>query len=131
MQRLLLAIPIILTMLSILGGAHWYVADRLILAPELPDGVTLVALTGLGVLASSLFLQPIGERLLPHPIARLVAWPASLWMGTAFYLILLLMASDLVLLLLLNTLGESGALPSLGVTRLAPATLPPSATLHH
>jgi hypothetical protein len=42
-------------------------------------------------------LQPIAERTLRRPWSRVVAWPASLWMGAAFWLLLGLAASDALL----------------------------------
>ena len=53
------------------------------------------SLAGLG---ASLVLQPIGERWLRPSRARLIAWPASLWMGFAFLLLLGLFASDVAAL---------------------------------
>jgi predicted MPP superfamily phosphohydrolase len=82
---------------GLLVGAHAYIVQRLVLDPALPApwrqaGVWLVVALG-----ASLVAQPIGERLLRPPLSHWIAWPASLWMGVAFWLLLLLGASDLVL----------------------------------
>ena len=44
-----------------------------------------------------LVLQPIGERTLRPPASRWIAWPASLWMGFAFLVLVQLLVSDGVL----------------------------------
>jgi hypothetical protein len=41
-------------------------------------------------------VQPLAERFVSRPMARFVAWPSSLWMGFAFYLIVLLAVTDAV-----------------------------------
>src|SRR5262249_48064023 len=55
-----------------------------------------IALTVIGAGAALLVVQPIGERTLPHAAARWIAWPASIWMGTAFLLLMLIFASTVV-----------------------------------
>jgi len=79
---------------ALLIGLHYYIAKRLILDSELPEpwrGWSIVALALLGL---SLVAQPFAERFVSRPIARFVAWPSSLWMGFAFYLLVLLAATD-------------------------------------
>ena len=90
-------IPVLLTLTGTLFAGHWYLADRLIWALALPDPLSRLLLGGLALLGLSLVLQPIGERLLSRRLARLIAWPASIWMGLAFLMLLALLASDLVL----------------------------------
>jgi hypothetical protein len=94
MLRKLIALPIVATLLGILVSAHWYLADRLILAPGLPEPWASGLLVAVGVMAASLLMQPVGERLLSRPWRQCIAWPASLWMGLAFYLIIPLALSD-------------------------------------
>ena len=84
-------------LLSVVVGGHFYIARRLVLDPGLPEPWRGLALAGIAGLGATLFLQPFGERLLRPPLARLVAWPASLWMGLIFLLVLLLGATDLLL----------------------------------
>jgi predicted MPP superfamily phosphohydrolase len=97
MGRILLAIPVIGLLLALVVSAHGYVIDRLIVEPGMPEpwaSVGRFAVIGLGV---SLALQPLGERFLRPPWARLIAWPASLWMGVAWLLLVALGISELVL----------------------------------
>ena len=97
MSRLWLALPILSLALTVLIGGHYYIAQRLVLEAELAPELGRVLLAVIAALGGSLILQPIGERLMRPPYARLIAWPASLWMGLFFYLLLLLPLSDLVL----------------------------------
>jgi predicted MPP superfamily phosphohydrolase len=53
-----------------------------------------------GLLGASLILHPITERVGPRWLARLVAWPASCWMGVAFLLLLSSWGLDLLGVLL-------------------------------
>ena len=103
MKRLPIVLLVVCAATSLIVWAHVYIARRLFLDPGLQQpwrGAGLVLVT---LLFASLVLQPIGERLLRPAVARLIAWPASLWMGLFFYLVLLLGVSDLVLALLGGT----------------------------
>ncbi|MFN8640174.1 MAG: metallophosphoesterase [Candidatus Binatia bacterium] len=94
MRRLALVATVIATLLAILVGGHLYLAERLVWAPALPPpwrGLALAILVG-GAL--SLLLQPIAERTLSRRAGRWVAWPASLWMGAGFFLLVGALASD-------------------------------------
>ncbi|MEM7413129.1 MAG: metallophosphoesterase [Myxococcota bacterium] len=76
---------------------HRYLYQRLVVDPGWGGswetwGALIV--TGLGAL---LVLQPIAERTLPHRLGRFIAWPASVWMGAGFWLLLLLFATDAAL----------------------------------
>jgi hypothetical protein len=84
-------------LVAVLAGGHYYIARRLVLDPGLPEPWRGLALAALGMGAALLVLQPISERLLAPPASRVVAWPASLWMGLAFLLLVLLGASDLLI----------------------------------
>ena len=86
-------------MASFLVWAHVYLAQRLILEPGLPEPWRSAALAALVLLGLTLVLQPIGERTLRPPAARWIAWPASLWMGFAFLVLLALWVSDAALFL--------------------------------
>ena len=62
--------------------------------PEPWRGALLAAIA---VGALLLVLQPIGERRLRLPAARWIAWPASIWMGLVFLLLVQLLATDAAL----------------------------------
>ena len=96
----MLIVLLLLVAASLLVGAHAYLAQRLVLEPGLAPpwrGLLLGILTGLG---ASLVLQPLAERGLAPRLAQVLAWPAALWMGLAFLLLLLLGVSDVALWLL-------------------------------
>ena len=100
MSRVPLIVLLLLVAASLLVGAHGYLAQRLVLEPGLAPpwrGVLLGLLAGLG---ASLVLQPLAERGLAPRLGHVLAWPASLWMGLAFLLLLLLGVSDVALWLL-------------------------------
>lgn len=97
MSRLLFVIPLLLIVSGVLFGGHYYLARRLVLDPGLSPGVETALLCGIVGLAATLILQPIGDRLLRPPWSRIIAWPASIWMGFFFYLFLLVAFSDLLL----------------------------------
>src|SRR5262245_7054632 len=81
--------------LGVLYGGHFYLARRLVFDTELAGASRTLALAAIAILGASLIAQPFGERLLSHRVARWIAWPASLWMGSAFLLLLALFAADL------------------------------------
>ena len=85
-------------------GAHFYLATRLIVEPEWSASLTAWLWVGLCLLGTLTLLQPLAERFLPIWVDRIVAWPAALWMGFGFFFLLILAASD-VLLVALEYLG--------------------------
>jgi uncharacterized protein len=99
MARRLLAIALALTVVSaVILGWHWYLLDRLVLAPAWPAPVrelgTVVVVLG----ALSLVLVPVAERVLRPPVSRWVGWPGSLWLGFAFVALTLVALSDIAVL---------------------------------
>lgn len=82
---------------AFLAGVHVYFAKRLVLDPALPEPWRSACLGAIAALALSLALQPFGERKLERRHARWIAWPASLWMGFAFLLLVQLLATDALL----------------------------------
>jgi predicted MPP superfamily phosphohydrolase len=87
------------TAIGLLYSLHYYIAKRMILDPALDEPWRTLLLVTLGILGASLVVQPIAERRIHPPLSRIIAWPASLWMGFGFYLLVLLGITDLVYLL--------------------------------
>jgi hypothetical protein len=83
-----LAIALAIAVLtSLIAALHLYLVRRLILDTAVPEplrGVLVALVVGC---AAAMVLEPIAQRLLPRSAARLVAWPAFLWMGFAFFLV--------------------------------------------
>jgi len=119
-QRIFIALFVASAASAVLIGMHYYIAKRLVLDPGIASpwrGVLLAAVAGLGL---CLVVQPFAERLVRPPVSRVVSWPASLWMGFAFLLVILLAFSDAVLWLMggaaLAASGEvSGGEPAAAV----------------
>jgi predicted MPP superfamily phosphohydrolase len=87
MRRLALVALFICGILTVFVGGHLYLAARLVWSPALPPPWRELALAALALGALLLILQPVTERVLPRRLAVWIAWPASLWMGIAFFLI--------------------------------------------
>jgi len=94
MRRLALVASFVAVLATVLTAGHWYLYQRLVVAPDLPAPWRGLALAVLVSGALTLILQPLGERLLPPRFARWIAWPASTWMGTAFFLLVSAAALD-------------------------------------
>ena len=80
-----------------LFGAHVYLATRLVDEPGVPAPWRVGLWLAIGLGAFLVLLQPIAERWFPPRVARCIAWPASLWMGFAFLLLVQLLLTDVVL----------------------------------
>jgi predicted MPP superfamily phosphohydrolase len=95
--RIAIGTTLIGTALALLAALHYYIANRLLLETDLASPWREAGIAALVILGLCLVAQPFAERLIRPPLARLVSWPASLWMGFAFLLLNLLAASDLLL----------------------------------
>jgi predicted MPP superfamily phosphohydrolase len=119
-QRIFIALFVASAASAVLIGMHYYIAKRLVLDPGIASpwrGVLLAAVAALGL---CLVVQPFAERLVRPPVSRVISWPASLWMGFAFLLVILLAFSDAVLWLtggaaLAASGGASGGEPAAAV----------------
>jgi predicted MPP superfamily phosphohydrolase len=104
MRRRLPVLIVLFLFTAIVIAAHDYVLRRLVLEPALASPWRELA-TALVVLAGiSIFANPIGGRMFGPAVGRALGWPAYLWLGTVFYLLIGLWTSDVVLLVL----GASG-----------------------
>ncbi len=108
MPRWLLLIPFLGIFAGVVLGGHFYIAQRLVYDTALPAFWESLGVGLLVVLCSALILQPIAERRFPVRWARRIVWPASLWMGFAFLLLMALFFSDVVFVLL-GFFWEGGA----------------------
>ena len=107
--RLLLILLVVLLASALLAAAHYYLAKSLILDPGLPDPWRTPLLALVFALGATLILQPIGERWGGLPLARAIAWTASLWMGLAFLLLVQLLATEPLLWLAGEALAPARA----------------------
>ena len=124
MPRLLFIVALLLIFGGVVGGGHYYIVQRLVVDTSLSPGLEAVLVWGIGLCAMSLFLQPVGDRLIKPPWSRMIAWPASIWMGLFFYLFLLVSFSDLLIFLArlssptpLDAVGASSWVETFGPAR--------------
>jgi predicted MPP superfamily phosphohydrolase len=96
MQRILVFTAFALVVLSVWIGGHLYMVWRLVLEPGLGGAAGTAAMVVIGALAAAVLLQPLADRHLRPRHARYVIWPASVWIGVAFYLALGLGVSEIV-----------------------------------
>jgi predicted MPP superfamily phosphohydrolase len=82
---------------AFLAGVHFYLARRLVIDPGVPEPWRTALLAAIACLGATIVLQPLGERTLRRPWSKLLAWPASLWMGFLFLLLVQLLATDALL----------------------------------
>jgi len=111
MQRIAVFATFAIVASTVWIGGHVYMFDRLVRDPGLTGAPATLATALLVVLCASVVLQPVAERWMPPRIARLVVWPASTWIGFAFFLELSLGTSEVLVGLLGATLrsGDPGA----------------------
>lgn len=100
MRRRPLTLVIVLSVLiALVISAHAYIAARLVQETALPEPWSSWALASICALGLSIFAHPIIERRFGPKAGRFLGWPAYLWMGTAFYLLLGLWVSDFLFLI--------------------------------
>jgi len=112
MKRIAIGLILLSVAATVFVGGHLYLVERLVLDPSLPPALERALLILVGLLAASIFAEPLAQRFAPRPVSRAVAWPAALWMGVAFLLLVTLGASEL----LAGLLGAAGG-DELGVAR--------------
>jgi len=98
--RTLFIVVFLLLFVVVVGGGHYYLVRRLVLDASLAPGLQAVLVWAVAACALLLVLQPIAERRLKPAWSRIIAWPASIWMGVFFYLFLLVCLSDFLIFLL-------------------------------
>ncbi len=84
-------------LLALVGTAHLYLVARLAFDTRLPEPWARLVRGACLAGAACMVAQPALERAAAPRIARVTAWPAYVWMGTCFYLLLGFWASDVVM----------------------------------
>ncbi|HSD28997.1 MAG TPA: metallophosphoesterase [Vicinamibacteria bacterium] len=115
MRRVLLGLLFLGVVLGVVLGLHLYLIERLVYDAGLEGAARTAAAAVLATLGGVLVAFPAAQRLLGAARVRWLAWPASIWMGLAFLLVVLLGASDLALWL------AGGAAVAAGVAEPGPA----------
>lgn len=107
--------------LSVLASLHAYVANRLLLEPALPGAAVAAGGLLLAALFACVVAAPIAQRRGSPRLARVLAWPAFLWLGVGFLLLVTLAASDLFWWALgepVLAAGRRGPVPEVELARL-------------
>lgn len=99
-RRILYVVLFLVVLATVLGGSHYYLASRLIFAAHLPPPIEGALTAVLVALGFSPILYFVGERFIKPPYVRWLSWPAALWIGAGFLFLVLVGASDLLLLVL-------------------------------
>lgn len=94
MPRLLSFAIFLLVALGVLGAVHYYLWARLVRDPALPGGWYRAFSGLLIVLYLSLPAAMLLARSVPRVVARALAYPAYIWLGTMFLLFVAVLATD-------------------------------------
>ncbi len=120
--RIVIVAGFVLLALSLLAGAHWYIAQRLVLDPGLDEPLRTLALGAICMLGVGAVLTPGLERWLAPPWLRIVGLPFLIWMGVFWLAFVALAFSDLVLGSMGANTGDISAPRALAVTLLVAGT---------
>ncbi len=93
MSARLFALPVVVGMLF---GLHYYLWTRLVRDPQLPSGWARAATIALILLALNMPIALIIGRFVSRRVGGWLAWPAYVWMGMFGFLLLSVVATDLV-----------------------------------
>ncbi len=108
---------------GVLFAGHFYLIQRLVLEAELDSGLRSMLTFLMAGFGATVLLAPIAERTLRPPLARWVLWPAGIWMGVLFFLILLVPLTDFLLFITRvevdATVARQRALVVAGITSVA------------
>ncbi|MGA5495491.1 metallophosphoesterase [Streptomyces cinereoruber] len=89
---------VLIVVLALLGGVHWYVWRRLVRDVTAPGGlprrigtaaVVVLPLLSLGALVSA-------RAGVPFPVQQVIAWPGQMWLAVLLYLVLALVVGEAV-----------------------------------
>jgi predicted MPP superfamily phosphohydrolase len=118
MRRVVLGLVFVTVILGVVLGLHRYLLERLVFDAGLQGAPRAAAVGAIVTLGGLLVGFPIAERWLGAARVRWLAWPASIWMGLAFLLVVLFAATDLALWL------AGGAAVAAGLAAEAPLAGP-------
>ncbi|WP_374986168.1 metallophosphoesterase [Streptomyces fradiae] len=125
---MLVVLLVVALVLTVYFGAHWYVWRRLVRDVTRPGGVARRAGTVAAVVLPLLSLAALtsGRLGAPFPLQQALAWPGFMWLALLLYLVLTLLATELVrpLLVRLPARGARRTGPGAGAEAGAPGTEP-------
>jgi hypothetical protein len=121
MRRVVLGLVFLTVILGVVLGLHRYLVERLVFDAGLEGAVRGAAIGAIAALGGLLVLFPIAQRWLGAARVRWLAWPASIWMGFAFLLVVLFAATDLALWLAGGAAAAAGLEAETALTGPSPA----------
>ncbi|MEV2198553.1 metallophosphoesterase [Streptomyces fradiae] len=128
---MLVVLLVVALVLTVYFGAHWYVWRRLVRDVTRPGGAARRAGTAAAVVLPLLSLAALtsGRLGVPFPLQQALAWPGFMWLALMLYLVLTLLATELVrpLLVRLPARGARRARPGAGAEAGAAGTEPAAA----
>lgn len=115
---LVVVLLVVVAVLALLAGVHWYVWRRLVRDTTAPGGVARRVGTAAMWLLPLLSVAALvsGRAGAPFWLERVVAWPGYLWLAVLLYLVLGLVVGELVRPLLLRRGRVSSPAPHLPET---------------
>ncbi|WP_328670289.1 metallophosphoesterase [Streptomyces sp. NBC_00322] len=130
---LVVVLLVVVAVVALLAGVHWYVWRRLVRDTTARGGVArrvgTAAMWVLPLLSVAALVS--GRAGAPFWLERVVAWPGYLWLAVLLYLVLGLVVGELVRPLLLRLGGVSSPAPPLPETGgQGPRTAEPSLPAH-
>ncbi|MZE53495.1 metallophosphoesterase, partial [Streptomyces sp. SID5770] len=131
---------VLVVVLALLGGVHWYVWRRLVRDVTAPGGLPRRLGTAAVVVLPLLSLAALvsARAGVPFPVQQVIAWPGQMWLAVLLYLVLALVAGEAVRPLLRAWLArqapatepepEPAPAPALVVPEPAPVPVPAAQT---
>ncbi|MFF7846730.1 metallophosphoesterase [Streptomyces sp. NPDC007910] len=131
---------VLVVVLALLGGVHWYVWRRLVRDVTAPGGLPRRLGTAAVVVLPLLSLAALvsARAGVPFPVQQVIAWPGQMWLAVLLYLVLALVAGEAVRPLLRAWLArrapatepepEPAPAPALVVPEPAPVPIPAAQT---
>ncbi|WP_121832342.1 metallophosphoesterase [Streptomyces sp. S1] len=129
---------VLVVVLALLGGVHWYVWRRLVRDVTAPGGLPRLLGTAAVVVLPLLSLAALvsARAGVPFPVQQVIAWPGQMWLAVLLYLVLALVAGEAVRPLLRAWLArrapatepEPAPAPALVVPEPAPVPVPAAQT---
>ncbi|MFJ7127805.1 metallophosphoesterase [Streptomyces sp. NPDC098101] len=89
---------VLVVVLALLGGVHWYVWRRLVRDVTAPGGLPRRLGTAAVVVLPLLSLAALvsARAGVPFPVQQVIAWPGQMWLAVLLYLVLALVAGETV-----------------------------------
>ncbi|MGW3388206.1 metallophosphoesterase [Streptomyces cinereoruber] len=104
---------VLVVVLALLGGVHWYVWRRLVRDVTAPGGLPRRIGTAAVVVLPLLSLAALvsARAGVPFPVQQVIAWPGQMWLAVLLYLVLALVVGEAVRPLLRAWLARRAPAP--------------------